>query len=255
MVSGALLAQPTHLHNGLSRFLHNCAVRSLVLEQPLDQAIEKAAECGPGDRLRIGVLKGYRLRMARRRPSVIVRLARSGLKLLLGIAVAWALGFVGFVLALPGPAGRVRTDGVAVLTGGPGRTHRGVAVLEAGLAGRMLVSGVDRSVSSRQFRIANGIAPDLFACCIDLGYVADSTRANATEVASWVRRHRFASIRLVTTGYHMPRARAEIRARVGPDVLIVPDAVAGERTLGQMAYEYSKFLVARFILLAYPVAR
>jgi uncharacterized SAM-binding protein YcdF (DUF218 family) len=192
--------------------------------------------------------------MARRRPSRFVRPAAVALRLVLGATVCWALGFIWFVVALPGPTGAIRTEGVAVLTGGPGRTQRGVAVLQSGLARRMLVSGVGPATPA-QFRIANRIPVDLFSCCVDLGYVADSTRANASEVAAWVRRHRFRSIRLVTTGYHMPRARAEIRARVGPDVLIVPDAVPGERTIGQMAYEYSKFLAARVALLAYPVAR
>ena len=45
--------------------------------------------------------------------------------------------------ALPGPAGAERTDGIVVLTGGPGRLARGFELIERGAAERMLISGVD----------------------------------------------------------------------------------------------------------------
>lgn len=168
--------------------------------------------------------------------------------------VVWALGFVWFVIALPGPAADdVRTDAVAVLTGGAGRTPQGLHVLEQGLARRMLVSGVGPGVRPQEWQAANDVPADLLRCCIDLGFDASNTRSNATEVAEWMARHGFTSVRLVTTSYHMPRARAEIRARVGRDVAIVPDAVPGTRTLYQMALEYSKFLAVRVMLMVYPV--
>ena len=194
---------------------------------------------------------------ARGRPApALQRVAAFALRAAVGGALLLVLGFVWFVLALPQPLGApVRTDGVAVLTGGAGRIARGVRVLDAGLAQRMLVSGVDSRVEPERFRAVNAIPPGLFACCVDLGFVADSTRANAGEVAGWVKRHRFRSVRLVTAGYHMPRAEAEIRARVGRDVVVVPDPVPGERTLAQMAYEYAKFLAARAMLMVYPVPK
>lgn len=178
------------------------------------------------------------------------------LKCVAAVVVLWTLGFVWFVMALPGPApDSARTDGIAVLTGGAGRTAKGHQMLEAGRARRMLVSGVDQMVKPEEWRIVNDVPVDLLACCIDLGFAANNTRSNATEVAEWVAEHGFTSIRLVTTGYHMPRARAEIRARVGPNVAIVADAVPGRRTLAQMALEYSKFLAARTMLMMYPVPR
>lgn len=170
------------------------------------------------------------------------------------VIIFWVLGFTAFVMTLPSPApDNMRTDGIVVLTGGAGRTARGLAMLEAGRARRMLISGVDPQVRPAEWRLANEVPADLLACCIDLGFAANNTRSNATEAAQWVADHGFTSIRLVTTGYHMPRARAEIRARVGGNVSIVPDAVAGERTLYQMALEYSKFLAARTMLMVYPV--
>ncbi len=159
-----------------------------------------------------------------------------------GLAVlAWAVGFVVFVLNQAGPAPEgLKTDGVAVLTGGPLRVSRGVAVLEGGLARRMLISGVDPSVRPEELAQAAGIRPALFACCVDLGFVADSTRSNAEEVALWVERHRIRSVRLVTAGYHMPRARMELAARLPEDVTIVADGVSAGLPFSAMLWEYLK---------------
>ncbi len=165
----------------------------------------------------------------------------------------WISGFILFVLTLPGPASSgTRTDGVAVLTGGPSRVTRGVAVLKAGLAQRLLVSGVDPSVKPAELAAAAGIPPRLNACCVDLGFEADSTRTNAEEVSAWAARHGFKTIRLVTASYHMPRARAELQARVPDDVTIVADGVRAGLPLWSMLVEYAKFQASWVLLRVRP---
>jgi uncharacterized SAM-binding protein YcdF (DUF218 family) len=164
----------------------------------------------------------------------------------------WVGGFVLFVLGLPGPAtADTRTDGVAVLTGGPGRVQRGVAVLKAGLAERLLVSGVHPSVKPAELRQAARI-PARLSSCVDLGFQADSTRTNAEEVSAWVAEHGFRTIRLVTAGYHMPRARAELEARLPADVVVVPDSVDAGLPLGAMLVEYAKFQASWVMLRVRP---
>ncbi len=173
------------------------------------------------------------------------RMARTMARISGLVFLLWAGGFILFVLAQHGPApAGTRTDGVAVLTGGPGRLARGVEVLQAGEARRMLISGVDQSVSPRELQAAARIPPSLFRCCTDLGFRADSTRSNAEEVAEWVERHEFRSVRLVTAGYHMPRALAELDSRLPRGVTIVPDGVSAGLPLPAMLYEYAKFQVA-----------
>ena len=168
-------------------------------------------------------------------------------------ALVWAAGFVVFVLALPGPAPNgIETDGVAVLTGGPLRTARGVAVLESGLARRLLISGVDPSVRPLELSQAAGIRPDLLACCVDLGFEADSTRTNADEVSRWIAENRFKSIRLVTAGYHIPRARMELAARLPADVMILTDGVSAGLPLSAMLWEYVKLQGAWVTLRVRP---
>jgi len=175
------------------------------------------------------------------------------LRLLLLALLAWIGGFVIFVLKQPGAAPAVSTDAVVVLTGGPGRLARGVAVLRAGLAERLLVSGVNRVVRPGELIGVAEIPPDLFACCVDLGFEADTTRANAEEVAGWVTRHGFRSVRLVTAGYHVPRARIELEARLPEEVQLVSDGVGAGLPLLAMLAEYAKFEVAWLRLRVRPV--
>jgi uncharacterized SAM-binding protein YcdF (DUF218 family) len=164
----------------------------------------------------------------------------------LGLGLGLFVGFALFLASLPGPApAGARTEGVVVLTGGVGRLQRGAEILEAGLAARLLVSGVDPAVTPAELREALGLDQRLFEDQVDMGFTAENTRANAGEVAEWVERHRLRSVRIVTSDYHAPRARAEIAARLPADVVLVVDAVPTDRTARMLLREYGKFLASR----------
>lgn len=162
------------------------------------------------------------------------------------LILLYVLGYALFVVMLPQPAGDRRTDAVVVLTGGAGRIERGLDTLRRRLAGRMLISGVQRTVRPEELALEHKVDIGLFQCCIDLGREAIDTRSNADEVARWMRRRRFASMRLITTDWHMPRAKFEIARRVGEDVTIVPDAVQSNPSHRQLFTEYNKFLLRHF---------
>lgn len=155
----------------------------------------------------------------------------------------YALGYALFVVMLPRPADDGRTDAVVVLTGGGGRIERGLETLERGLARRMLISGVQRTVRPQELAAEHDAEQRLFDCCIDLGREAVDTRTNADEVARWVERHRVRSFRLVTTDWHMPRAKFEIAKRLPDDVTVVTDAVQSNPSLRQLFTEYNKFVL------------
>ncbi len=164
--------------------------------------------------------------------------------------LAWVLGFLWFTLTLPGPAPLdTRSDGVVVLTGGAGRFLRGLAVVEAGSARRMLVSGVGENTSRRQLAAAFDVAMSRLNTT-DLGYAAVDTRSNAEETARWAAQHRFRTIRLVTSAAHMRRARLELARVLPPEVKVLPDAVPSEPKAPGLAFEYSKWLARRAALLA-----
>jgi uncharacterized SAM-binding protein YcdF (DUF218 family) len=168
-------------------------------------------------------------------------------RLLSVLAIAWGLGFAAFMLLLAQPAEDVTTDAVVVPTGGPGRIDRGLALVEAGKAKRMLVTGVAPGVRKIDVARING-HPATVACCVDLGPEAVDTRSNAEETARWVADHHYRSIRLVTSDWHMARARMELGAALGGDVRIVRDGVPAEQRLGLLVNEYNKLLLRRVAL-------
>jgi uncharacterized SAM-binding protein YcdF (DUF218 family) len=176
------------------------------------------------------------------------------------LGLAWLGGFVVFTATIPTPLPlSVRTDAVVVLTGGPGRLARGVAVLDADAAKRMLVSGVGKDVTREQLAIALDTGTNaqlrianlaLFHTHVDLGYGAVDTRSNAEETAAWMAEHRYRSLRLVTSAWHMRRATLELRAQLPADVAILGDAVPVEPAAASVAREYSKFILRWAILTA-----
>lgn len=165
-------------------------------------------------------------------------------------ALLWALGFALFMLSLGGPldAG-VRTDAIVVPTGGPGRIDRGIALIRAKSAKRMLITGTDPSVRPIELAVEYKTPPRLFRCCIDLGHEAVDTRSNADETAAWVRKHGYKSVRLVTADWHMPRARLELRNALGDEIEIRGDAVRTSPRFSMLMREYHKYLVRRIAML------
>lgn len=166
-------------------------------------------------------------------------------RLLSAVLLLWAIGFVVFAVRLPRPAPLASTDGVVVVTGGPGRIQRGVAVLAAGRARRMLISGVAREVRPAELAAEYRIPDRLIRCCVDLETESVDTRSNADETALWVRRHRYRSLRLVTTDWHMARARYELARVLGRDVEIMPDGVRSEPGFLVLMTEYTKYVLRR----------
>jgi uncharacterized SAM-binding protein YcdF (DUF218 family) len=166
-------------------------------------------------------------------------------RLLAMIALAWIGGFAWFSVTLPSASTVAHTDGIVVLTGGPGRVRRGLTVLAAGRAKRMLVSGVDPVVRREEFEAVQAVPEHLSDCCIDLGKKAVDTITNATEAATWVRAHHFKSVRLVTSDWHMHRASFEFDRAFHGDADIIVDAVPGKAGFVTLAVEYNKYLARR----------
>jgi uncharacterized SAM-binding protein YcdF (DUF218 family) len=136
-----------------------------------------------------------------------------------------------------------------VLTGGEGRVDRGIQLIQRHAAKRMLISGAAPDVRPIDLADRYHADPKLFACCIDLGHEAVDTRSNADETADWVREHGFRSVRLVTSDWHMPRARLELHNALGPKVSVLGDSVASDPGLRMVIREYHKYLVRRIVLL------
>lgn len=166
------------------------------------------------------------------------------------LVLAYGLGFGWFLLTLPGPGDARQTDAIVVLTGASGRIDRGLALMRAGRARRMLVSGVGPDVGPVSLGAHYPRARALLRCCIDLGREAIDTRSNAEETHEWVHRHGYRSVRLVTSDWHLRRALLEIGHALGPDVLVIGDGVRGSRRPVLLFTEYNKLLLRGAALLA-----
>lgn len=183
------------------------------------------------------------------------------LVILTGLFAIWVVGLVRFVDRLPrtAEAAPQKADAVVVLTGGSRRVDEGVALLEAGEAPVLFVSGVDERVDGKGIRslLDDGDTrlPDkLIDCCLVLGHGASDTIGNARETAIWMAVGDRMSMLLVTSNYHMPRAMLEF-AHAMPDVQVIPHPVIPPDvrldswyrypgTLALLANEYSKYLFA-----------
>ncbi len=138
-----------------------------------------------------------------------------------------------------------RTDAVVVLTGGSGRIAGAISLLQAGLADRIFISGVNPETESPELARLNGQSAELFKCCVIVGHQAANTIGNATESAQWIRSRNYHSLRLVTSNYHLPRALLEFRMAL-PGVQIIPSPVAAKPSAGlhiRFLIEYTKYLV------------
>lgn len=164
--------------------------------------------------------------------------------------LVWLLGFAAFAINVPPPAGNDRVGAIVVFTGAKGRIDHGLEMLEQGRAKRMFISGVDPTVRETELVAVVGRSGNLFKCCIDLGKVAIDTRSNALETAEWVRKHQVKSLRLVTTDWHMTRARDELKHALGGEVTIIADPVQSRPSLWTLFNEYNKYVLRHTAMIA-----
>lgn len=162
-----------------------------------------------------------------RRPRVLHLLGWSAA----AAVILWLAGFGWFIVSsvsLPGDSETAATDAIVVLTGGRLRLETGLALLAAGKAKQLFISGVNPRVDRDALLRALGPAAEREACCIVLGRQADDTFGNALETEVWMRQQGYASLRLVTSWYHMRRALLEFR-RAMPQVTMISHPVFAPR--------------------------
>ena len=176
------------------------------------------------------------------------------------VLVVWLAGFLAFAAAIPATVRNPEqpVDAIVVLTGGDVRLAEGFALLDKGVAKKLLISGVSSGVDMPALlETLNGSAQPnqaVLECCVTLGYDARSTEGNARESLRWLGENGFTTIRLVTANYHMNRSLLEFR-RMMPGIAIIPNPVfprqmqdpywfARPGTLFLLFNEYHKYLAA-----------
>ena len=193
-------------------------------------------------------------------PGGDTRPRRSGWNgLLRGLAVLVLVALSGFVWFLT----LVRSDeqkpprnadGIVVLTGGSSRVSDALELLSNGYGKRLLISGVHRANGVNDIGRSLPDTQKLLTCCVDLDRSAVNTRSNATETRRWATERHFKSLIVVTSNYHVPRARVEL-SHAMPDIDLIWYPVIGEKwrdepwwtsgaALRLLLSEYVKYVVA-----------
>ncbi len=168
------------------------------------------------------------------------------------LLLAYAIGFIlfAFTLGKPAPADVERTDAAIVLTGGPGRIEHAIDVLRNHQAKRLLVAGADPSVTKADIARRIQGSGKLVKCCVDLGSESVDTRSNAEEAGRWLAQRHFLSVRLITSDWHMRRARYEFEKVLGSKYRLVTDAVRTDPRFLTLFGEYNKYLLRRLAVWA-----
>lgn len=148
-----------------------------------------------------------------------------------------------------------KAQAVIALTGGQGeRIAAAKILLDDGVAGKMLITGVNPgSTEAEIFALAGG-KKYLFDCCVTIGKQARTTVGNGLETAAWLRENRLGTAVIVTSDYHMPRAYVELKS-AAPEIEFQTYVVRSTRvdlhnkmlnpgTHFELLREYLKFLVA-----------
>lgn len=141
---------------------------------------------------------------------------------MLSLAV-WGYGFVRFIVnieTMRPENTEQKTDAIIILTGGNYRIFTGLTLFAEGLAPKIMISGVHKSVTENDILSTWKNDKPLPDCCLYLGHDAQTTIQNALEVQKWIKENNIHSIRLVTSAYHMPRAKIEFQ-NLMPDADII----------------------------------
>jgi uncharacterized SAM-binding protein YcdF (DUF218 family) len=168
------------------------------------------------------------------------------------ILLLYAIGFILFTFTLgkPASANSAPTDAAVVLTGGSGRIEHAIDVVHRGEAKRLLVAGADPAVTKRDLANAIPGSGATLKCCVDLGSESVDTRSNAEEAGRWLAKRNFHSLRLITSDWHMRRARYEFERVLGRRYVIVDDGVQTEPSFITLFAEYNKYLLRRIAVWA-----
>lgn len=158
--------------------------------------------------------------------------------------ILWCIGFLAFYTKIHQSNSEAKIgDGISVLTGGTGRLNAGLDLLKNNAGKKLLISGVDSSVTLDTLVALTGQPRNLFECCVTLDHSATNTIENAKETVVWAKAEDLTSITIVTAHYHMPRALLALE-KYKESITIYAHPVIAKVSLRYLVIEYNKYIIA-----------
>lgn len=124
-----------------------------------------------------------------------------------------------------------RADAIVALTGGKGRIEAGLVLLRSGAAPTLVLSGVDRDADMDTIFL-NGVTAEEKENII-LEKASTTTYENALHVRRIAEERGFKSMILLTSWYHMKRARYAFSRVLKDEFVIYEESVPRSETEGR----------------------
>jgi uncharacterized SAM-binding protein YcdF (DUF218 family) len=182
-----------------------------------------------------------------------------GLKLLICIAVlsfaVFLSGFFIFVKQLPVKQdipllSQTKFDGAVIFTGGKYRLKTMALIIKNGFKGPVLISGVFPGTSVEQTVKMLGLNSQQ-QNQIQLDFLSISTAGNAKQTFQWIKSNSLNSVLLVTSYYHIPRAKLLLNRYNRQNINVVAYPVFSNSTNLKVIFsEYIKYLLFKFSFIA-----
>ena len=154
---------------------------------------------------------------------------------MLALALLW-LAACFLVVAEPSVDAPVHSDAILVL--GPpnvdGRLDEALRLASAGYAGTLVIS-IGWAPARRSIAACHNDNPAYQVICFEPN--PTTTRGEAEEIGSLARAHHWSSVLVVTSRYHVSRARLIVKRCMPGTVRMV--AVRGGMSLGDWAYQFA----------------
>ena len=100
-------------------------------------------------------------------------------------------------------------DSIVVLTGDKFRISKGMEILSNGIGEKLLLSGVNKNIKLTNIKNEFPKYKNFFDCCVEIENISSNTFENSRETFLWLEKNKYNSVLIVSSDYHMPRAKLE----------------------------------------------
>ena len=100
-------------------------------------------------------------------------------------------------------------DSIVVLTGDKFRISKGMEILSNGIGEKLLLSGVNKNIKLTNIMNEFPKYKNFFDCCVEIENISSNTFENSRETFLWLEKNKYNSVLIVSSDYHMPRAKLE----------------------------------------------